>query len=232
MELCWRATPRLRSAYVGEATQELDLTKWGPVHARCANGMGLDVMARMQKTVWALVLLGATVLAPGAQAQDFGISEVRGGVFAHSVDEPGAFFGVFNTSRVQDLNVEMLFEVPSLTQWVSWGVVRPHLGATVNFGGLESMVYGGVSWTVPVFDSPVFVEASFGGAVHNGAALGAAAPARNLGCSVLFRESASVGVMVNENASIMATIEHASNANLCADNRGMTNMGIRFGWTF
>jgi lipid A 3-O-deacylase len=181
-----------------------------------------------------LMLAGAAVVlvAGPAQAQDFSLSEIRGGIFAHSVDEPGAFFGVFNTSRVQDINVEMLFDTPSLTEWVSWGVVRPHLGATVNFGGLESMVYGGVSWTVPVMDSPVFVEASFGGAVHNGAALGAVAPARNLGCSILFRESASIGVMVTENASIMATIEHASNANLCADNRGLTNMGIRFGWTF
>lgn len=179
-----------------------------------------------------LALVVAMTLTPSAQAQDFALSEVRGGVFAHSVDEPGAFFGVFDTSRVQDLNVEMLFEVPSLTQWVSWGVVRPHLGATINFGGLESMVYGGVSWTVPVLDSPVFVEASFGGAVHNGALAGAVYPARNLGCSVMFRESASIGVMINDNASVMATIEHASNANLCADNRGLTNMGIRFGWTF
>jgi lipid A 3-O-deacylase len=179
-----------------------------------------------------LALVVAATLAPAARAQDFALSEVRGGVFAHSVDEPGAFFGVFDTSRVQDLNVEMLFEVPNLTQWVSWGVVRPHLGATINFGGLESMVYGGVSWTVPVLDSPVFVEASFGGAVHNGALAGAVYPARNLGCSVMFRESASIGVMINDNASVMATIEHASNANLCADNRGLTNMGIRFGWTF
>ena len=68
--------------------------------------------------------------------------------------------------------------------------------------------------------------------MRDGANFGATYPARNLGCSVLFRESASIGVMVTETASVMATIEHASNANLCADNRGLTNMGIRFGWTF
>jgi len=184
---------------------------------------------------WGTVVCALVSGAAPALAQDFALSEVRGGVFAHSVDEPGAFFGVFDTSRVQDLNVEMLFAVPSLTQWVSWGEVRPHLGATVNFGGLESMVYAGVSWTVPVFDSPVFVEASFGGAVHNGGTgpYGTAiAPARDLGCSILFRESASVGVMVTDSASVMATIEHASNANLCDSNRGLTNMGIRFGWKF
>lgn len=187
---------------------------------------------RPNSCLCAVAVLAGLVASP-ALAQDFGLSEIRGGLYAHSVDEPGAFFGVFNTSRVQDLNVELLFDVPTLTEWVTLGEVRPHLGATVNFGGLESMVYGGVSWTVPVFDTPLFVEATFGGAVHNGnTTVGAVYPARGLGCPVLFRESASIGLKVNENASIMATIEHASNANLCADNRGLTNMGIRFGWTF
>ena len=184
--------------------------------------------------ITAILACSAGLAAP-VLAQDFSISEVRGGVFAHSADEPGALFGVINTSRIQDINVEMLFDVPSLTEWVSWGVVRPHLGATVNFGGLESMVYGGVSWTVPVMDSPVFVEASFGGAVHNGGTgpYGTAtAPARDLGCAILFRDSASIGVRISENASVMATVEHASNANLCQSNRGLTNLGIRFGWTF
>lgn len=185
-----------------------------------------------QKSILMAVALCGAGFAGPALAQDFGLSEARGGLFAHSADEPGAFFGVFNTSRVQDINVELLFDVPSLTEWVSWGQVRPHLGATVNFGGLESMVYTGVSWTVPIGDSPIFVEASFGGAVHNGASLGATYPARSLGCAFLFRESASVGVMVTETASVMATVEHASNANLCPDNRGLTNMGIRFGWKF
>ncbi|KKB78980.1 hypothetical protein VW35_10590 [Devosia soli] len=168
-----------------------------------------------------------------ATAQDFRASEVRGGIFAHSADEPGNFFGVFNTERLQDVNVELLFDTPGLTDWVTLGELRPHVGATLNAGGLESMVYAGVSWTVPVFDTPVFVEGTFGGAVHNGNTNGTAiAPARDLGCSVLFRESASIGVQMTENASIMATIEHASNANLCNGNRGLTNMGIRLGWKF
>jgi lipid A 3-O-deacylase len=187
----------------------------------------------MNKTA-AITVLSAMLLASApALAQDFGVSEIRGGLFAHSADEPGNFFGVFNTERLQDLNVELLFDTPGLTEWVTLGELRPHIGATLNTAGLESMVYGGVSWTVPVFDSPVFVEATFGGAIHNGNTNGTAVmPARDLGCSVLFRESASIGVQVSDNASIMATIEHASNANLCNGNRGLTNMGIRFGYKF
>ena len=168
-----------------------------------------------------------------ALAQTFGVSEIRGGIFSHSVDEPETFLGMFGVERVHDINVELLFDAPGLTEWVTLGDLRPHIGATLNMGGLEHMVYAGVSWTVPVFDSPVFVEASFGGAVHNGNTTGGVAmPARSLGCSVLFRESASVGVQLTPNASIMATVEHASNANLCLDNRGLTNMGIRLGWRF
>jgi lipid A 3-O-deacylase len=31
---------------------------------------------------------------------------------------------------------------------------------------------------------------------------------------------------------VMATIEHLSNAGLCAQNRGLTNIGARIGYTF
>lgn len=188
----------------------------------------------MRNFISTFIAVAATLLvSQSVLAQDVGVSEVRGGIFAHSVDEPGNFFGVFNTNRIQDLNVELLFDTPGLTEWVTLGEVRPHIGATLNTGGLESMVYAGVSWTVPVFDSPVFVEGTFGGVVHNGSVNGGAVmPARDLGCSVMFRESVSLGVQVTEQASIMATVEHASNANLCNGNRGLTNMGIRFGYKF
>lgn len=188
-------------------------------------------MSHIARTVSAL---GAALLfVQPALSQDFGVSELRGGIFAHSVDEPGNFFGLFDTQRLEDVNVELLFDTPGLTEWVTLGEVRPHVGGTFNFGGLESMVYAGVTWTVPLFDTPVFLEGTFGGAVHNGNVAGNAVyPARDLGCSVLFRESASIGVQVSEQASIMATIEHASNANLCDGNRGLTNMGIRLGYRF
>src|SRR5690606_25336362 len=182
----------------------------------------------------AILLLASLACTAPAVSQEFGISEVRGGVFVHSADEPGDLFGVFSVERMQDINVELLFDVPAMTSWLAWGELRPHLGATFNFGGLESMVYGGVSWTLPLADTPVFVEASLGGAVHNGNTLGNAVyPARNLGCGLVFRESVSLGVKLNDNASIMATAEHASNANLCDNgNRGLTNLGIRFGYRF
>lgn len=183
-----------------------------------------------------VVIFAVFVLSPSmGMANDQAGFEIRGGIFAHSVDEPSATSTLFNIDRIEDANIELLWSVPSLTQWVAWGEVRPHLGATINFNGLESMVYGGVTWTLPLADTPIFLEASFGAAVHNGSTgpWGLAThPARDLGCSLLFRESASVGFMITENASIMATIEHASNANMCQTNRGLTNMGVRAGWRF
>ena len=53
-----------------------------------------------------------------------------------------------------------------------------------------------------------------------------------LGCSPLFRESGSVGVRLSANWSLMATIEHLSNAGACSENRGLTNVGARVGYSF
>src|SRR5690606_1739066 len=87
------------------------------------------------------------------------------------------------------------------------------------------------SWTFHPFDGPVFIEGTFGGSINNGLASGAVEPARNLGCNVLFRESASVGVDINEHANVMLTLEHASHAGLCGpNNQGLTNLGVRFGY--
>lgn len=188
---------------------------------------------------WLMLTAAALCSADAAMAQDygsvFGMDEVRGGLFFHSVDHapPDSFLGFIDTRRLQDANVELLFTPFELGEWNWIGEIRPHVGATINFGGLESQVYAGLSWTWHVFDGPVFVEGSFGGALHNGAATGAVYPARNLGCAALFRESASIGFDITEQASIMATVEHSSHAGLCGpENGGITNLGVRVGWKF
>ncbi len=128
---------------------------------------------------------GAVALAgsvAGAQAQSIYADEIRGGLYWHSADS-----GDFDASRLEDVNVELLFAIPTLDEALAIGRLRPHVGATINFGGLESMVYGGISWTVPIGDTPFFVEAAFGGTVRNARHLeGADKPYRNLGCSVMF----------------------------------------------
>ncbi len=178
-------------------------------------------------------LLGALLLLVSGQnsvqAQGFGLSEVRAGVMAHSVDEaPGV-----NLTFVEDLNFEALFASPELDAVWRFGSLRPHVGATLNFGGKESMVYAGLTWQVPIAETPFFFEAGFGGAIHNGDATGAIAPRRNLGCNVLFHEQASLGAHLGQQATVMLTVEHASHAMMCGpENRGLTNLGVRFGYKF
>jgi len=167
-----------------------------------------------------------------ASAQDFGLAEIRGGFSAHSVDEEGPNGELLNFSRWEDISVDFLFKTPDadLFRWI--GSPKPNLGATVNFAGRESMMHLGLTWQVPVFDTPVFIEGTFGGALHNGALTTANAPARELGCSLLFYESAGIGVNVSDNATVMLAWEHASSANICAPNRGLTNIGVKVGYKF
>lgn len=174
-------------------------------------------------------------MAQGYTPLAFGISELRGGIMAHSVDWVGPvnIFGVGDFSRIQDANVELLFTPPDADFWRFIGNPRPHIGATVNFAGLESEVYAGLTWHVPVFETGIFIEGGLGGLVHNGVLAGAIPPARSQGCRFLFHEMASIGYQFTPNANVMLTVEHGSHAGLCGpNNQGITNLGVRFGWSF
>ena len=103
----------------------------------------------------------------------------------------------------------------------------------MNFNGRTSFAYAGLTWTVDVTPS-VFVEGSLGGAVHNGKrdVYDSFSDRQALGCSPLFRESGSVGVRLSANWNLLATVEHLSNAGACSENRGLTNIGARVGYSF
>ena len=193
----------------------------------------------MGKTALKLVVAALLALMAGRavaqDAYDFGLDEIRGGLMFHSVDHapPGSFLGFIDTTRLQDVNVELLWQPFDLGDWNWIGQIRPHVGATLNLGGLESQAYAGLSWTHFIAGGPVFIEGTFGGTIHNGALQGATYPARSLGCQVLFRESASLGYQFSDQASVMLTVDHASHAGLCGPtNTGLTNLGLRFGWKF
>lgn len=153
------------------------------------------------------------------------LSEVRLGVFAHDPWSP--------ESGSVDINGEILTVKPFVGSagW-EWAVPRFHVGASVNTQGRTSNAYAGLTWTADVTQA-IFVEASLGGAVNNGET-GLYIPAdRNaVGCHASFRESASVGYRLTQQISVMGTIEHFSNAGLCDRNRGVTNLGVRLGYSF
>jgi len=181
------------------------------------------------------ITLLAVLLAAGccgsAEAQSvLQGGEIRGGIYAHSFDRAGPGGAMLDFTRIEDVNVELKFA--PLLDFHAWGTIAPNVGATVNFGGLESMIYGGMVWHVPVAATPFFTEAALGAALHNGALSGATAPARNLGCSLLFHEQLSLGANLSPSTSVMLTAEHASSANLCLPNEGLTNIGVRVGFKF
>lgn len=105
---------------------------------------------------------------------------------------------------------------------------RPHIGTTIAFGKTDEF-YWGATWDAKLTDR-VFFETSFGGAAHDGPLdhLGEA----SYGCSVNFRESASLGFSLTPEWRLMTTLDHMSQAGLCHPNRGLTNAGIRLGYKF
>ena len=170
-------------------------------------------------------------LAAGASApQPAGpglLSELRIGGFAHEPWGPEA--GSANLSG------EILLHKPFTPAdlFTSYFVPRPHVGSSLNFGSKTSLAYTGLTWTFDLAPR-LFIEGSFGGALHTGETGSQFAPAGRaaLGCSPLFRESGSVGVRLSANWNVMATVEHLSNNGLCSSDRGLTNIGARIGYSF
>jgi len=153
------------------------------------------------------------------------IDEVRVGVFDHALEDNVGERGVA-------LNLEVLGgRLPG-----SYGnsvldiflTPRPHLGTTIGFGKTDEF-YWGLTWDAKVY-GPLFLEASFGGAVHDGPLENGHNPA--YGCQMNFRESASLGYSVSDHWKVMAEIDHMSNGNLCHPNHGLTNAGLRLGYRF
>ena len=157
-----------------------------------------------------------------AQARPFTsyISEFRAGGFVHDVES-------IDKNDV-DLNLEILLQ--PLRHREGHKVLefflspRPHLGTTINFAGDTSEAYLGLTWDIPLGET-LFMELSFGGAVHDG-------KLKDYGCRASFRESASLGINLSENWRLVGTIDHMSNASLCSENGGLTNAGLRLGYRF
>ena len=153
--------------------------------------------------------------------------EIRFGVMAHDI-EPGD-----NSEDGVDINLEVLFGKPSWTH--SNRLIhhfirpRPHIGGHINTAGDTSMFYFGLTWDHEI-TKRLFLETSFGGAVHNGPR--DQAVGNSYGCKLNFRESATLGYKIDKKWRLLVTVDHMSNANLCDRNSGLTNAGARLGYEF
>ena len=191
-----------------------------------AIGMSLMILLMGSSGVLGSDFKRQTNSSPTSISPSF-LSEFR---FGLSAQDP---WGAGGRDGSANLTGEILFAKPFTASdlFTSYFIPRPHVGGSLNFDGQTSFAYAGLSWTIDVTPD-VFVEGSFGGAVHNGKDH-LLADRQQLGCSPLFRESGSVGVRLSANWSLLATIEHLSDAGTCSDeNRGLTNVGARVGYSF
>jgi lipid A 3-O-deacylase len=168
-------------------------------------------------SVCAVVVLAAV---PAANAMEF-----RAGGYAHGLK---VFAPHAREPHGLDYNAEVLFDSPS---WLSWlGNVRPMIGGTLAKHG-TSLVYAGGDWTIDLTDA-IFFDFSLGFAAHDGRLDGYESSENRYGCRVNFHESINLGYRLTDSLSIMASMEHMSNLSLCDYNEGLTNAGVRFGYSF
>lgn len=174
--------------------------------------------------VLAVSSIPAAAQPPEDLAPFFAVTETRLGVFAANLEQ--------SASEEADilLNAEVLFgKLPGRYSEPIWDYFlrpRAHVGFSLADEG-TSQVYAGLTWEFRLNDW-AFIETSFGGAAHNGPT-GANDP-DSLGCTLNFRESASLGFDLDERTRLMFTIDHMSNASLCEQNQGFTNAGVRLGY--
>ncbi len=157
----------------------------------------------------------------------YGISEIRIGAFYND-------FGPFSHQKEGGVNanLEFLFVSPDFLDVI--GSPRPHIGTSINTGDDTSVpVYLGLSWEWDFMDDFMW-GLSFGGAYHDGYTDANSAPTdrKELGCSILFRESLKLGYRFNKNHGLMAHFDHISNAKLCGTNEGLESLGIQYGYRF
>ena len=227
------ATPAARGRAVAEAAPWVSpdgplATRQSPP-ARVVQAQS-PAQAQVQAQAPAPAPASKSTARAGAQAPvrgqpDGGIfSEIRFGALAHDT-------GPFSHKKEEgvDANVELLFTSPSFLK-VLWSP-RPHIGGNINSKGDTSQVYFGLSWEWD-FWRHMFGGFSLGGAWHDGETTNAPLDRKELGCSVLFRESVELGFRIGERHSLSAFLDHISNAKLCSTNEGLENVGMRYGYKF
>lgn len=184
-----------------------------------------------------LIALGAILMASSAtSAADWGTPTESAGIFS------GARMGIMSHDPFLrekgsiDIQGEVLFHAPYssdhqyrfVRQFLS---PRPHIGFSANTAGKTSYAYVGLTWNYDIW-GPIFMETTFGGAIHNGETKDVSETMEPLGTRILFRESASIGFRYNQKWSIMATVEHLSNAGIGDYNHGLTHVGGKIGYEF
>jgi hypothetical protein len=177
-------------------------------------------MFRLWSIIFACALGACPAFANRFEELRVGASVQSVGPVAPNVEKGGAVAG------------EILF-IPVDLEFL--GSPMPHIGGSIALNDqATSFGYAGLTWRADLTRRAYF-DFGVGGAVHDGRTSFDPTtdfPRRGsafLGCRALFRLHVSPGVRVGERYSIGLQWEHLSNANLCRENEGLDNWGIRFG---
>ncbi len=147
--------------------------------------------------------------------------EIKIGIMQHDFDSKIKH----RYEKGQNIIVEYLFnKMPNYLR------AYPHIGASINNKGFTSNIYTGLTWQFDIKDF-LLIEASLGASINNGERI-TSKKKRALGSKILFRESFSVGYLINQNNRISIMIDHMSSADIRKPNPGLTDIGIRYGYKF
>lgn len=152
------------------------------------------------------------------------IQQISLGALAH---DQGPFSS--NKEGGVDTHVEIRFVSPKFLDLI-WSPY-PHIGANINSSGDTSQVFIGLSYEWEFWGN-YFAGFSLGGAWHDGETTNAPLDRKELGCSILFRESINVGYRFTKHQGIGLHLDHISNAKLCDTNEGLENVGVRYSYRF
>jgi len=179
----------------------------------------------------ALAAMAGMFFAGSAIAQDVGL-EVRAGPGFHGLEVASRdLLNPLYHGRLTDLSIELLFTPPVDLSII--GSPRLAVGGTFDFSGHEQMLHANLNWHVPVFDTPVYVEAGLGGAVMTGYLHNPPPGYRAIGCNAGFYFQAGIGAELPADFTVTVAAEHTSHAWLCGpDNDGVNSLGLKIGHKF
>ncbi|MFP4538891.1 MAG: acyloxyacyl hydrolase [Dichotomicrobium sp.] len=150
------------------------------------------------------------------------IDEIRLGALVHDLESNDNEDG-------WDVNVEALFHRLGPRTGDPLDILlspRPHVGVSLNTSGDTNVGYFGLTWDARLTET-LFVEASFGGALHDGPT---GDSNDSFGCTANFREAAAVGLALAPGWNLLATVSHVSNGGACGQNQGLTSTGVQVGY--
>ena len=177
-------------------------------------------------SILVVAVLSGLLFANAASANEFTLKngQFRVGAATHGIASA-------ETGTI-DANVEWLMPAFDFGSTGAF-TLHPHVGADINTQGRTSAGYAGFAGIVTL-PGGLFVEADLGGSVNNGYTSNPPSGSNRseLGCNALFREAFIVGVPLSDRLAVMAMAEHMSNANLCQPNNGITNVGVKLGYSF